>query len=257
MKREIKKQVINAVKSNLNRSELIRLLEPNLSDLELGSAIRYFDKLTLNQTKIKRYSFIELLKLPLHILKIFLLMTLFYLLKLSFAFRRLFLNGSQEVSFNDFEKSFNMGRWFSDKSPSQKTYFILSFLSIFILVFFFFYVNFIHYKECTNQSCFQEMVFSCNRATFESDGLISLNNKIIGVSFRGCKVKVESLDNELNIPPGEEMVCYLPLGLRVLPQNKIEYCSGELREDIQDLIISELYKVVGQNVGDINSFFKN
>jgi hypothetical protein len=144
------------------------------------------------------------------------------------------------------EKSFN---------GKKKVFYV--FLLIFLLLLFIFYVNFVYSKDCDNLTCFGEMIFYCNRANFVSSGALPLKSEIFGSSLEGCKVRVRALENNIGVLEGSEMICHLPMGVRLLPQSQIEFCEGRLREDIQDLIISELYKTIGQNVGELSYFFRD
>lgn len=142
-------------------------------------------------------------------------------------------------------------------SLSKRKGFII-FVSIItlVLVAILVYFNFFYYVSCENASCFKEMTSKCARAEFVSSELMTLENKIIGLSPQGCKIEVTLLEG-LDISEGKQMTCYLPIGLKVLPQSKIEFCTGELREEIQTVIISELYETVGQNIVELQSSLKS
>ncbi len=133
-------------------------------------------------------------------------------------------------------------------------------LAIF-LVSLFVYLNFFYFMSCDNSSCFKETLSNCLRSSYISNESILLKNKVIGLSYQGCIVEVISLENTKGIEPGEKMTCYLPVGSKYsslvsLPQTKIDLCSGSLREVIQEQIISEFYRSIGQNLNNLNSFFE-
>lgn len=263
MKRSTKNFVDSAFLVGKDRHYIRKALYGRVLDVEVNSALRYFDKLLLKKSSKNRFNLLAIPKFIAYIIKFFFSLIVYLYLKVSLAIKKFFLGKGEEVDFEEVRESIGIAKffrgikeWFDKKDSSSKKRIIITTILILLLIALLIYSSFIFSKHCYNQTCFKTMVSECRRADFKSSDLVRLENRIIGPSLKGCKIKVVSLENELGIPPGKEMICYLPYGLRIMPSAKIEYCSGELREEIQTVLISELYKTVGQNTEKLNPFFK-
>jgi hypothetical protein len=51
---------------------------------------------------------------------------------------------------------------------------------------------------------------------------------------------------------GQEMTCFLPKGVVMIPESDIGRCHGLLKEGLQDLVIEKLHAYLVQNLGQIN-----
>jgi hypothetical protein len=49
------------------------------------------------------------------------------------------------------------------------------------------------------------------------------------------------------------MICSLERGVVIAPESSLDDCAGELKEGLQDLVISRLHKYIVQNIGKINA----
>jgi hypothetical protein len=263
MRKDVKRFVISSVDRGGDKRQVREHLEGKISDVELGKALRYFDKLCLYKKRGKKITFLGAVLFPLYIIRLILLFIVFMVLQGYVWIRKFLFGSSEEIRFTDVQSSFNLLPYlrgkkisFNKKPRKERGKIIIWIVFFLVLASVLIYSNFIYSKNCSNASCFREMVSGCNRANFISTDLISLENRVTGLTLKGCRIEVESLGNMMEISEGKKMVCYFPKGLRVLPQTKIEFCTGELREDIQELIISELYKTLGQNVGELSSLFR-
>jgi len=110
---------------------------------------------------------------------------------------------------------------------------------------------------CENKTCFDKALKDCDRAKFVyGDGMI-FEYMIKGKSGDGCEVNVKLLQGNLNDADsakleGLDMICVLPLGVVMNPENDIGSCHGMLKEGLQDLIIEKLNTYLVQNLGQLN-----
>jgi len=262
MMKSVKRYVVSAFHAGKSREHVRDELFRRVSDVETNKALRYFDKLCLHGNK-KTFCLKNIPKVIFYFFKVSFLFFVFFSLKISLGIKRLFFGREEEITFEEIKKSFSFAKisrkiryWFEQKSKWQKRMVFFVGIILVLMVSLVIYASFFHYKDCENASCFREMVSKCHRTRFVSREFISLDNQIRGLTLKGCKIEVKALDNDLGISSGKKMTCFFPYGLKLLPQTKIEFCSGELREEIQTLIISELYKTVGQNIEELNTFFK-
>jgi len=120
--------------------------------------------------------------------------------------------------------------------------------------------QFFYYPKCTNELCFKDSLWKCKKSGF-------LNTKenstwmynIKGSSTDGCQVyvKLVSLKSDVAIGTalgGKDMNCYIPKNVlgAFMPEEKIEYCHGILKEEIQKLMIEKMHLYIVQNIGRIN-----
>ena len=75
-----------------------------------------------------------------------------------------------------------------------------------------------------------------------SQGKCETNVKIIQVK-KGA-LEIENLE-------GKEMNCFTSISSAEMPEKTIENCHGELKEQIQGIIINRLYSQILQNIGKI------
>ncbi len=261
MKYPIREFVISAVESRKDRSFVRESLLGKVSDIEVRNALNLFDSLQENSSK--KPSFVNFLGFAFHPIKLFFLLILFWITKFIVGLRKILgdLDKDYDVkSISLFSENKSLSKDFLQKFNSKNRlgkFVFVSFIFILgILLIWFIFASFIYSKPCDSSACFKTMISVCHRADFISSDLVRLDNQIVGLTSGGCEVEVRAVDNNLGISMGEKMTCYIPLGLSVLPQSKLDLCSGKLRESIQEIIISELYKTIGQNVEELNSFFK-
>lgn len=121
-----------------------------------------------------------------------------------------------------------------------------------------FFANYVYFRECENQKCFNDYLKDCKRAKYVAEKEMVFGYSILGSSGSDCVVEVELLQGDVSNQDslkivGKTMACSIPKGVVIAPEADIDLCSGELKEGLQDLIISKLHKYIVQNLGDISS----
>jgi len=48
------------------------------------------------------------------------------------------------------------------------------------------------------------------------------------------------------------MTCYIPYGSLTVPQENLKNCHGELKEELQDVIIKKMHTYILDHIGEIN-----
>lgn len=259
MKPEVKSFIERAVKNLKDNSFVRKHLEEKISEVELIEALNYFNYLNEKEgKKIKRK-----LKKIFYPIKIILLYLIFITLKTFFSIKGFIKKEKyKKVTFEEFlrEIEINGGpieeirKWFSKKTTKEKILIIgttsIIFFSFVILI----YANFFYYAKCPNKTCFEDRISLCQRTFFENEDFILLFNKVYGQNFKKCDSEVIYKDKQKN--KKLKMYCKLPLNYSFFPYQNIELCTGELREHLQDLIITEIHSTIGENIVKINKFLK-
>ncbi len=112
-------------------------------------------------------------------------------------------------------------------------------------------------EDCPNFECFQSHMAECSKATYiNEEPEASWGYEIVGVSKDSCEIEVSLLnakDGELGLREfeGNSMSCFYDLGIIAYPEKDLDSCTGELKEDLQEIIIEKLYKYVVLNLGEI------
>lgn len=115
-------------------------------------------------------------------------------------------------------------------------------------------------EKCLSQSCLLNSLWKCKQVSYLN---VQDNStwyyKVQGMTGDGCKVYVEAKELKTDVETagaliGKSMTCYIPSDVAgsFLPEAKIEYCHGLLKEAIQDLIIQKMHLFIVQNIGQIN-----
>jgi len=135
---------------------------------------------------------------------------------------------------------------------------IILFVCIVIALTILIWINFIYIKQCKDNLCFYNSLKKCSRASFISDGNMTLKYTIHGKSLKNCVVNVKLLDagisnKDLKKIKDLEMNCYLPYQIIMAPESDISLCHGNLKEAFQDLIINKLHTYIVKNLGEINA----
>ncbi len=122
---------------------------------------------------------------------------------------------------------------------------------------------FFYTKTCTTEKCFLQAQRECSRASYtvSNEGNVWQYKVLNSLSFSQnlCTIKVKNLQIASEDPlamkvQGKGMRCRVPrelAGTYVRMESKLEYCSGPLKESLQDLLIDQLYKYIVQNIGEI------
>jgi hypothetical protein len=114
--------------------------------------------------------------------------------------------------------------------------------------------------KCLSQACFLDSLWKCKSLTF----LNVQDNSTWAYSIEGSvddNCEVTATVQRLITDPetstalvGKSMTCDIPKDIAgsFMPESKIEYCHGLLKESIQDLIIKRMHLFIVQNIGQIN-----
>ena len=138
----------------------------------------------------------------------------------------------------------------------KKKIIIISIISIIILIFgLLIILN--HYQRCTDWNCFDENLAKCKKTKFAGGSDIIYGYIIEGKNNGSCEVSVTLLEGKLTNQDtsklkNKEMTCYLEYGIVSLPESDLSKCHGELKESLQEEVISELYTYIVQNLGQLN-----
>jgi len=135
--------------------------------------------------------------------------------------------------------------------------FFLTILIIVVLSAAFYFTFFFAYK-CDSKECFVTKHAECKRSTYmnEIDGISWLYH-IKGKSKNNCKISVKILEvKEGSIDQEKleekEMDCLMEIGDISSPESDIGRCHGELKEELQGMIIKKLHQYVLDNLGEIS-----
>ena len=128
------------------------------------------------------------------------------------------------------------------------------FLAILIVVYYFF----VYTEKCENENCFNEHLTKCRKTKWLNDAEeATWMYTIKGYFKKSCEVEVKVLNikqGKLDIKEaeGKSMNCYISPGIIVKPAENIEYCTGELKEEMQDIIIKRMHSYILENLGEIS-----
>ena len=131
-------------------------------------------------------------------------------------------------------------------------------LIIFIVYFLIYYE-----KPCKDSQCFVDSMANCKRVYWiREDSQASWLYTIKGYTEgNACKVdikllKVKQGTLELESLLGKEMICVVQKGQTNFPEKDIGQCTGQLKEEIQELIIQRMHSYLLENFGEIKEEFK-
>lgn len=255
MDRQIKNFVESAYRMGKDERYIRNYLFGKIKDIELKEALEYFNSLS----KKKKFVFFSVISSIVRVFFLyisFLIVRFLVFLKNSFSKEKI-----AEIDFRQFEEEVKVANifekirnWFLKKTEKEKK----RILMIMILFLFFLglliYANFFYYMKCPNETCFRDRMERCERAKYESKDFILLFNRIDGRDLDSCNARVIFFDKQRN--KKLVMECSTPLRERNLPYSRIEYCTGELREYIQEKMINELHSTVSENLLELNPFFR-
>jgi hypothetical protein len=141
------------------------------------------------------------------------------------------------------------------KSRNWKAYLIIGIIILLIAAVYF---TFFFYYSCDDLACFQAHQKECAKTKFINDEEeTTWKYTIQGKEGDKCEINVEVLNikkgsaNKQKLE-GKDMNCLLPLGSIALPEADLARCHGELKEDMQNLIIQKLHAYIIENVEEIH-----
>jgi hypothetical protein len=98
----------------------------------------------------------------------------------------------------------------------------------------------------------------CSRVTYIKDSADTIMQySILGKTGNACEVSAKLLQikrGTVELVPleGKSMVCQIPYGTIMMPEENIKECHGLLKEDIQELIIKRMHAQIAENLGKIS-----
>ena len=145
-------------------------------------------------------------------------------------------------------------RGLDDLNPIRlKKRFGLALVLLFItLVVFTSYFLFYYPKPCadTNGECFSNAMANCKSVSWIKEDVEASWVYTIKKTSRdySCEVEVKLLKMKEGTIDSEElqgkkMLCIIPKGETQFPEKDISRCSGELKEELQDLIIQRMHMI--------------
>lgn len=132
------------------------------------------------------------------------------------------------------------------------------------LIGFFVWLSFFRFDACSTEECFTDAMTTCKNAYWtKEDSQAAWRYRILGSGEEdSCLVEVtltEMKSGTIDIEKlqNKHMVCdYLKTDTR-WPETTIERCKGELKEELQEIIIQRMHKYLLENVGEINEGLTN
>ena len=120
------------------------------------------------------------------------------------------------------------------------------------------YFIYFYSGQCFTQECFQNSLVKCERSFYFKDTPQTIMQySINGKSGNNCMVGVNLLQVkkgtvELSPLEGKSMVCAIPFGIMMQPEENLKLCHGILKEEIQELIITRMHAQIVENLGKIS-----
>jgi hypothetical protein len=119
------------------------------------------------------------------------------------------------------------------------------------------YFTFYYSYKCNDLPCYMSHQKECSRTTFIKDSEdTTWKYFVTGKQDGKCGILVEVLSVKAGTADkqrleGKTMECLLPLGSTASPESDIAKCHGELKEEMQNLIIQKLHSYILENLGEI------
>jgi flagellar basal body-associated protein FliL len=146
----------------------------------------------------------------------------------------------------------------------HKTIIILAIIIVIILVLL--VLSFFYTRKCYDYSCFNSAVVNCEKASYLDESVeATWQYKILGMRDGKCEINVNLLmvkkgKTDAESLVGKEMICRLTRdealstlskNQDIKPQSDINKCNGRLKEDMQEIMIKNLWGIIIKNLGSI------
>jgi hypothetical protein len=116
---------------------------------------------------------------------------------------------------------------------------------------------------CDTYECFQNKMAACEKAAYiNEEPEASWRYEILKESNGACNIKVTMLqakkgELELDRLNGYSMECKYPKGIVTYPDKDLGVCSGQLKEELQSIVIKKLYGYILDNLGELNQSLRS
>jgi len=154
-------------------------------------------------------------------------------------------------------------RGVNTKLDKKRLIVLIAFFVVILIVISFIFSKFIYAKVCKDEECFSDSLAECERATFTKEiEDASWYYKIKGTGIEGqCIVyvmleKIKKGDVKILSLEGKDMHCLLPYSVVETPQRDIERCHGDLKEEIQSILIKKMHSYLLENIGQVSEEFE-
>lgn len=125
------------------------------------------------------------------------------------------------------------------------------------------YFSLIYMPHCQNYDCWQKHMSRCSKAVFiNEEPEATWKYQIKGKDDGMCEIEVTMLmakKGDLAIEEfiGHKMTCHYPLNVVAYAEKDLGRCSGQLKEDLQTVIINKLHAYILENLEDIEVGLKS
>ena len=169
------------------------------------------------------------------------------------------IKGVGEIAAKGAKRTFGISKKALGIGLSKRTKLIVIFVLIALLIGCYFL--FLFRQSCDTQECFLESLWKCKRVDYTSLTNDTWHYSILGQTLTDCKVevvavKIGSQPDLAKYFEGKQMTCYIPKATVFMPESKIEYCHGLLKEEIQDQVIRKMHLYIVENIGEIQEIPK-
>ena len=148
-------------------------------------------------------------------------------------------------------------------STMQKRVGLALLILLIALIVFSGYFLFVYAKPILNAEGFGNAMVNCNHVSWvkedaQASWLYTIKGNAQGyacnIEVKLLKMKQGTLDSEKL--QGMKMLCVQGKGDTQFPEKDISKCSGELKEQLQELIIQRMHNYILENFGEIKQEFK-
>ena len=133
----------------------------------------------------------------------------------------------------------------------------ISILAVILIIAGIYFTWFFQYN-CTSMECFQAHQVTCSKANVirQTDSttwaytIKGTQNNLCVIQATVLKVK-EGQADRLNLQ-GSSMDCSLTIGSKAFPESDLDRCHGILKEEIQQIIITNAHAQILANIGKVS-----
>tara|TARA_B100000315_G_C14177736_1_gene407483 strand:- start:71 stop:532 length:462 start_codon:yes stop_codon:yes gene_type:complete len=131
---------------------------------------------------------------------------------------------------------------------------------VIILAIFLFFLS--YERECnSDEVCFSNAAKTCRSAKLTlTEDTNTFTYEIQGLNNHSCiievtAVSIQGTQETISEFQGKNMICIIPKSNltehKISELNIIDYCTGELKEEMYELVIERLYGSIAENLGHI------